>query len=434
MFFATSLQFIFYGFAILAINYKIMSKQKIIFSQITSFIPWYQFDKIVDEFGGDYRFKNFKSRDHLLVMIFAQLTFRESLRAIESSLNSQRAKLYHMGIRSNKIARNTISNADETRDYRIYEQLANALTARAKVLYRDEKVLDDLEFDQSIYALDSSVINICLSLSPWAKYMEKRGVGAIKLHAMIDLKGNLPSFNVITDGKVYDGAILDILPFEAGSIYVMDRGYLDYKRLYNIEQNRAFFITRTTSNIKLKRVSSNKNIRNKIVKNADANIADTNVYEVIICDQIVSFITKDATKSYPQKLRKIKYKFKDKTNKKFKYLTFITNNLTLEAITIARLYKKRWQIELFFKWIKQHLKIKTFYSNCENGVKIQIWTAICTYLLVAIMKKELKIKHSLYTILQILSVNIFERMPINQLFGDFDCKNIDEDDCQPLLL
>jgi hypothetical protein len=412
-----------------------MSKQKIIFSQITSFIPWYQFDKIVDDFNGDYRFKSFKSRDHLLVMIFAQITFRESLRAIESSLNSQRSKLYHMGIRCEKIARNTIANADETRDYRIYEQLANVLTARAKVLYQNEKVLDDLEFDKSIYALDSSVINICLSLSPWAKYMEKRGIGAIKLHSMIDLKGNLPSFNVITDGKVYDGEILDILPFEAGSIYVMDRGYLDYKRLYNIEQNKAFFITRATSNIKFKRISSNKNIRNKITRNANV---ETNVDEVIICDQIVLFVTREAKKSYPQKLRRIKYRFRDKTNgkasTKFKSLTFVTNNFTLEAITIARLYKKRWQIELFFKWIKQHLKIKTFYSNCENGVKIQIWTAICTYLLVAIMKKELKIKHSLYTILQILSVNIFERMPVNQLLGDFDYNNIEEDDRQLLLL
>jgi len=240
---------------------------------------------------------------------------------------------------------------------------------------------------------------------------------------------------VITDGTGYDGKILDILFFEAGSIYVMDRGYLDYTRLYNIEQNKAFFITRTTSNIKLKRISSNKNIRNKITGNIDID-------EVIICDQIVSFLTKDAKKSYPQKLRRIKYKFRGKindktngkTNEKFKYLTFITNNFTLEAITIAGLYKKRWQIELFFKWIKQHLKIKTFYSNCENGVKIQIWTAICTYLLVAIMKKELRIKHSLYTILQILSINVFERMHINQLLGDFDYNNIEEDDCQPLLL
>jgi IS4 transposase len=336
-----------------------------------------------------------------------------------------------MGIRCNKIARNTISNADETRDYTIYEQLPNVLTARAKVLYLDEKVLDDLEFDKSIYTLDSSIINICLALSPWAKYMEKRGIGAIKLHSMIDLKGNIPSFNMITDGKVYDDKILDILFFEAGSIYVMDRGYLDYTRLYNIEQNKAFFITRTTSNIKLKRISSNKNIRNKITGNIDID-------EVIICDQIVSFLTKDAKKSYPQKLRRIKYKFRgkinDKTNEKFKYLTFITNNFTLEAITIAGLYKKRWQIELFFKWIKQHLKIKTFYSNCENGLKIQIWTAICTYLLVAIMKKELRIKHSLYTILQILSVNVFERTPINQLLGDFNYNNIEEDDCQLLLL
>jgi hypothetical protein len=398
-----------------------MSKQKIIFSQITSLIPWYQFDKIVLNYQGDYKVCNFKCRDHLLVMIFAQLTYRESLRAIEACLNSQRAKLYHLGIRCSKIARNTIANAFEVRDYRIYEELANILTNRAKELYQDDKVLDNLDFDKSIYALDSSVINICLSLCTWAKYMKK--VGAIKLHSMIDLKGNLPSFNIITAGKVYDGEILDILPFEAGSIYVMDRGYLDYKRLYNIEVNKAFFITRTTSNIKLRRIISNKNTRNKTLEN-----------EVIICDQIVSFATKDAKKSYPQKLRRIKYKFKDKNSGKLKSLIFITNNFMLEAITIARLYKKRWQIELFFKWIKQHLKIKTFYSYSANGVKVQIWTAICTYLLVAIMKKELRIKHSLYTILQILSVNIFERVPINQLFEDFNYTKFEEVDCQPLLL
>lgn len=403
------------------------SKQKIIFSQITSLIPWYRFDKIVGEFGGDYRYKKFKSRDHLLVMIFAQLTYRESLRAIEVSLNSQRVKLYHMGIRCGKIAHNTIADANEVRDYRIYEELANILTAKAKELYNDEKIMDELEFDKSIYALDSSVINICFSLAPWAKYMEKNEIGAIKLHSLIDLKGNIPSFNVITDGKVYDGAILDIIPFEAGSIYIMDRGYLDYKRLYKIEQNKSFFITRTTSNIKLKRIYSNKNTKVKTTENLDQN-------EFIISDQIVSFVTKDAKKSYPQKLRRVRYKFKEKGEKKFKYLTFITNNLTLEALVIARLYKKRWQIELFFKWIKQHLKIKTFYSYNENGVKVQIWTAICTYLLVAILKKELKIDHSLCTILQVLSVNIFERTQVNQLFTDFDCKNHKEDQRQSLLL
>ncbi len=404
-----------------------MQNQKIVFSQITSLVPWYQFDQVVKEFGGDYRYKKFKSRDHLLVMIFAQLTYREGLRAIESSLNSQRAKLYHMGIRCEQIARNTIAKANEIRDYRIYEKLANILAARAKELYVNDKILDDLEFDQSIYALDSSVINICFSLAPWAKYSEKQGIGAFKLHSLIDLKGNIPSFNVITDGKVYDGAILDILPFEAGSIYIMDRGYLDYKRLYKIEQNKAFFISRTTSNIKLRRVYSNKNVKSKI---AASDVES----EAIICDQIVSFVTKGAKQSYPQKLRKIRYKFKEKGNKKFKIITFLTNNFSLEAITVARLYKKRWQIELFFKWIKQHLKIKTFYSYSENGVKVQIWTAICTYLLVAIAKKELKIDHSLYTILQVLSVNIFERTQINQLFAEFDYKSCEDDDRQALLL
>ncbi len=400
-----------------------MSSQKIIFSQITSLIPWYQFDKIVVNYSGNCKVHNFKCKDHLLVMIFAQLTYREGLRAIEASLNSQRAKLYHMGIRCNRVARNTIANANDTRNYKIYEELANLLTLRAKELYSDTKVLDNLDFDKSIYAIDSSVINICLSFAPWAKYMEQRKVGAIKLHSLINLKGNIPSFNIITDGKVYDGEVLDILPFEAGSIYIMDRGYLDYKRLYKIELNKSFFITRTSSITKLKRITSNKKIIDDTIKN-----------EIIICDQIVSFITRDAKKAYPQKLRKIKYKFKEKDSDKFKSLTFLTNNFTLEALVIARLYKKRWQIELFFKWIKQHLKIKTFYSHNENGVKVQIWTAICTYLLVAIMKKELKIKHSLYTILQILSVNVFERMPINQLFGKFDCNYGKNDEHQPLLL
>jgi len=311
---------------------------------------------------------NTKSRNSLfgIVMIFAQLTYREGLRAIESSLNSQRAKLYHMGIRCEKIARNTIAKANEARDYRIYEELANVLTTRAKELYPDEKILDELEFDKSIYALDSSVINICFSLAPWVKYMEKSGIGAIKLHSMIDLKGNIPSFNVITDGKVYDGKILDILPFETGSIYIMDRGYFDYKRLYNIELNKSFFITSATSNIKLKRIYSNKKTQAKTAENLDQNAEEN---EFIISNQIVSFITKEAKKSYPQKLRRIRYKFKEKNEKKFKYLIFITNNLTLEAIIIVRLYKKRWQIELFLKWIKQHLKIKTFYSYNEKGVK-----------------------------------------------------------------
>ena len=339
-----------------------------------------------------------------------------------------------MGIRCEKIARNTIANANEVRDYRIYEELANSLTTRAKELYTDDKILDNFEFDKSIYALDSSVINICFSLAPWAKYMEKKKIGAIKLHSLIDLKGNIPSFNVITDGKVYDGKILDILPFEVGSIYIMDRGYLDYKRLYNIELNKSFFITRTTSNIKLKRLYSNKKTKletqAKNQENLDQNANET---EFILSDQIVSFVTKDAKKSYPQNLRRVRYKFREKNEKKFKYFTFLTNNLTLQALTIARLYKKRWQIELFFKWIKQHLKIKTFYSYSENGVKVQIWTAIRTYLLVAILKKELRIDHSLYEILQVLSVNVFERTQVNKLFADFNYKSCEDDHRQGLL-
>ncbi len=387
---------------------------------------------------GDYRYKSFKSRDHLLVMIFAQLTYRESLRSIEVSLNSQSTKLYHMGIRCSKIARNTLAKANEVRDYKIYEELANFLTIRAKELYRNDKILNDLEFDKSIYAIDSSIINICLSLAPWAKYMEQLKVGAIKLHSIVDLKGNIPSFNIITEGGVYDGIMLDMITFEAGSIYIMDRGYLDYTRLYKIEQEKAFFITRTTPNMKFERVSSSKVSINKSngsnkdsedsKNNKDNNKAEEN--EIIISDQIITFTTKKAKKYYPDKLREIKYQFREKTEDEFQYLTFLTNNFTLEALTIVRLYKKRWQIELFFKWIKQHLKIKTFYSYSENGVKIQIWTAICTYLLVAILKKELNLKHSLYTMLQILSVNVFERVCITQLFKEFDPQDSKEDSYQ----
>jgi len=387
---------------------------KIVFSQITSLIPWYEFDKCVKKYNGDCKIRNFSCRDHFLSLIFAQLTKRESLRGIEACLSSQKDKLYNMGFRCKSTPRNTLAKANEARDYRIYEELALILIEKAKKLYNNESVIEGLNFEKSIYALDSSIIRVSLSLMPWAKYMDEKN-GGVKLHTLLDLKGNIPSVNIITNGRVYDGEILDSLYFETGSIYVMDRGYVDYDRLYNIEKNKAFFITRATPGItKVTRIYSNK------VDNSETS----NLKGKIICDQIIRFTTKKALKNYPDKLRRIKYN--DLENKKT--LVFLTNNFTLKATQITQLYKKRWEIELFFKWIKQHLRIKRFYSYSMNGIKTQIWTGICSYLLVLIMKKVLKLEQSPYTILQILSVNIFERTQINQLFKNLDYRNLEEEE------
>ena len=391
-----------------------------VFNQIVSLIPWYEFDKLVLKYGGNYKVKSFKCKQHFLTMIFAQLTKRESLRGIEICLSSQKNKLYHMGFGNCNISRNTISNANETRDYRIYEELSLILIERAKKLYKNESVIESLNFEESIYALDSSIIRVSLSLMPWAKYMDDKN-GGVKLHTLLDLKGNIPSVNIITNGRVYDGEILDLLYFEAGSIYIMDRGYVDYDRLYNIEKNKAFFITRATPGAtKVTRIYSNK------VDNSETS----SLKGEIVYDQIIRFTTKKARKNYPDKLRRIKYK--DLENKKI--LVFLTNNLTLKATQITQLYKKRWEIELFFKWIKQHLRIKRFYSYSMNGVKTQIWIGICSYLLVLIMKKVLKLEQSPYTILQILSVNIFERTQINQLFKNLDYRNLKDDDDEAFYL
>lgn len=371
-----------------------MNSGKTVFSQIIEFFPKYQFNKIVNKYKGDYKTRHFSCWDQFLSMSFAQLTFRESLRDIEACLNAQPQKLYHIGIKG-KVTRTNLANANKNRDWRIYAELAQILISKARKLYKyDNDFKIDLE--NTVYALDSSTINLCLSLFTWAKFRKSKG--AIKLHTLLDLRGSIPTFIIITDGKVHDVNILDILIPEPDAIYVMDRGYLDFQRLYRIHKNSAFFILRAKKNFKFRRMYSNKVDKSTGLR----------------CDQIIKLTGYQSSKDYPEKLRRIKYYDKD-TNKMF---VFITNNFNIPAIIVAELYQNRWKIELFFKWIKQHLRIKSFFGNTLNAVITQIWIAICVYLLVAIIKKVLKNDRSLYTILQIFSVSLFEKVSIFQLLND----------------
>lgn len=366
-----------------------MNTGKIIFSQIMDFIPWYEFQKCVEKYCGNYKIKNFSCTDQFLCMTFAQLTYRESLRDIESCLHSMTNKTYHMGIRS-KISRSTLADANNNRDWRIYAEFAQILIGTARKLYTN----DDLGLDlaHTVYALDSTTIDLCLSLFPWAQFRKNKG--AVKLHTLLDLRGNIPTFIEITDGKVHDVNILDIMIPEVGAFYIMDRGYIDFVRLYIFHQSFAFFITRAKTNINCRRIYSQP---------VDKTTG-------LIYDQTIMLTGINSLKEYPEKLRRIKY-YDEETKKMF---IFLTNNFSLPALTIAQLYKCRWQVELFFKWIKQHLRIKAFYGTSENAVKSQIWIAVSVYVLIAIIKKQLNIKHSLYIILQIFSVTIFEKMPILQ--------------------
>lgn len=363
---------------------------KIVFSQVIDFLPMYNFNKCVKRYHGNYQVKSFSCLDQFLCMAFAQLTYRESLRDIESCLRARQNKLYHMGIRSN-VSRNTLANANEKRDWRIYSDFAHILIHIAKALYVNDEF--GIELDQTVYALDSTTIDLCLSMFPWAKFRKHKG--AIKLHTLIDLRGNIPSFIKITDGKIHDVNILDDLITEPGAFYVMDRGYLDFARLYNLDQSNVFFVTRSKTNTKYRRVYSHPIDKSTGLK----------------CDQTIFLDGINAKKDYPDKLRRVQY-FDEENNKN---LTFLTNNFILPALTISQLYKCRWQVELFFKWIKQNLRIKAFYGTSENAVKTQIWIAISVYVLIAIIKKRLNLKLSLYTILQILSVTVFEKVPILQL-------------------
>ena len=370
-----------------------MYEGHIVFSQLMDFLPEYQFQKCVARYKGDNRIKSFSCWDQFLCMAFAQLTYRESLRDIETCMRALRNKLYHMGIRGN-ISRSTLADANEKRDWRIYADFAQILIHEAKKLYINEPFCVDI--DETVYALDSTTIDLCLSLFQWAKFRKKKG--AIKMHTLLNLRGSIPEFIRITDAKVHDVNILDELIPEPGSLYVMDRAYIDFERLYLINQCGAFFVVRAKSNLDFRRVSSKK---------VDKSTG-------VLCDQIIVLTGVKTSKLYPEKLCRVKY-FDADTNKTFVYLT---NNFFLSALTIAELYHCRWLIELFFKWIKQHLRIKAFYGTSENAVKTQIWIAVSTYLLVAIVKKMLKIELSLYTILQILSVTIVEKMPILQVLTD----------------
>ncbi len=375
-----------------------MNQGQTIFSQVIDFLPRKKFSQCVNRYNGNYRVRSFKCYDQFLCMAFAQLTYRESLRDIQCCLRSRHKKLYHMGIRG-KVSRSTLSDANETRDWRIYSDFAQVLIHEARKLYANDDF--GLELNETVYALDASTIDLCLSVFPWAKF--RRSKGAIKLHTLLDLRGNIPSFISITDGKVHDVNILDELIPEAGSIYLMDRAYLDFERLYKMHQGSAFFVTRTKSNTGIRRLYSNPVDKSSGLR----------------CDQTVLLTGFYSKKYYPEKLRRVK--FFDAENDRT--LNFLTNHFSLPALTIADLYRKRWQVELFFKWIKQHLRIKAFYGTSENAVKTQIWIAVSVYVLVAIMKKRLKINLSLYTILQILSVSLFEKTLIIQALEPDDYKN-----------
>ena len=371
-----------------------MNTGRTVFSQLMSFLPLSEFRKGVERYQGNYKVQSFSCLDQYLCMAFAKLTYRESLRDIESCLRAVMSKLYHMGIRG-EVSRSTLAYANETRDWRIFADFAQVLIKTARSLYANDDF--GVELDQVAYVLDSSVIDLCLSLFPWAKFRKRKG--AVKIHTLLDLAGNIPSCIWITAGCVHDVNILDKLVPEAGAFYIMDRGYTDFARLYRVQQNLAFFVIRAKSNFQFRRIYS----------------AAVNKSTGLICDQTVVLTGVRTGKDYPEKIRRIKY-FDRETKKRF---VFLTNNFLLPAITIAKLYKCRWQVELFFKWIKQHLRIKAFYGTSENAVKTQIWIAISVYVLVAIVKKEWRLKLSLYTILQILSVTLLEKEHMFQLLTEF---------------
>jgi hypothetical protein len=372
-----------------------MNIGRTVFSQLIEHLPGKEFQKCVARYDGDARLRGFSCWDQLLAMSFAQLTYRESLRDIEACLRSMSGKLYHMGLRG-KVARSTLGDANEVHDWRIYADFAQVLIAIARPLHARDAIGVDLS--QSLYALDSTTIDLCLSLFPWAKFRKQKA--AIKMHTLLDLHGNIPTFISITDGTVHDVNILDEIMPEAGAFYVMDRGYVDFERLYIFTLSSAFFVVRTKSNVLLQRRYSHPVDRTTGVRS----------------DHTVILTTFDSASAYPDNLRRVSYLDID-TRKRFK---FLTNNFTLPAVTIAQIYKSRWQVELFFKWIKQHLRIKAFYGTSENAVKTQIWIAVSVYVLVAIVRKRLMLTISLYQILQILSVTLFEKTPILQALQPSD--------------
>ena len=380
-----------------------------IFSQLMHHLPWHRFHRIVKHYRGDYKVKSFRCTDHFRVMAFAQLTYRESLRDIEACLRALQSKLFHMGIHST-VSRNNLANANEKRDWHIYAEFAQVLIAEARRLYADQDLGVDL--DATVYALDSTTIDLCLSLFPWARFRKTKG--AIKLHTLLNLRGAIPEFILISDGKLHDVNVLDDLLPNPGAYYILDRGYLDFQRLYHLHIARAFFVTRAKSNLKFRRRYSHPVDRTS----------------GLICDQTVLLTTFYPAKAYPEPLRRIKF-YDVQTDLQ---LVFLTNDFTSPALTIAQLFKLRWQIELFFKWIKQHLRIKAFYGNSANAVKTQIWIAIATYVLIAIVNKRLDIQLPLYTILQVLSVSLFEKIPISRAFQDSEYTSQDTNIHKQLIL
>jgi hypothetical protein len=366
------------------------------------FLPWTTFARIVDRYDGNCRVRTFSCAEHYRVMAFAQLTYRESLRDIEASLSAQAHKLYHMGFRE-PVRRSTLADANETRDWRIYAEFAQRLIAHARRLYAHEDL--GLELTNTVYALDSTTIDLCLSVFPWALFRSTKS--AVKMHTLLDLRGNIPSFIHVSEGKLHDVHALDLLLPEAGAIYVMDRGYVDFARLHALHRAGGFFVTRAKTNLAAHRVYSHPTDR------------ETG----LVCDQTIALDGFYSQKDYPDHLRRIR--FNDPDNGK--RLVFLSNHFELPALTVCLLYKSRWQVELFFKWIKQHLRIKQFYGTSENAVKTQIWIAVSVYVLVAIIKKQLNLETSLYTLLQILSVTLFEKIPLQQALVNSQYKSISLD-------
>ena len=371
----------------------IMNVGKTLFAQLMDFLPWSTFNRYVARYGGDKGVRTLTCAEQFRVMAFAQLTYRESLRDIEVSLSAQASKLYHMGFRE-PVRRSTLADANESRDWRIYADFAARLIIQARALYASENL--GLELSNTVYALDSTTIDLCLSVFPWAHFRTTKA--AVKMHTLLDLRGSIPSFIHVSDGKLHDVHALDLLTPEAGAIYVMDRGYVDFARLHRLHLAGAFFVTRAKSNLKAHRVYSSPTDRST----------------GILCDQTIALDGFYSKRDYPTHLRRVRFNDPETG----KTLVFLTNQMTLPAGIICVLYKSRWQVELFFKWIKQHLRIKQFFGTSENAVKTQIWIAVSVYVLVAIVRKKLNLDVSLYTLLQVLSLTLFEKMPLQQAFQD----------------
>jgi hypothetical protein len=372
-----------------------MHEGKLVFAQVMEFAPWHTFRRLVAKYRGDFNVRTFSCLDQFLCMAFAQLTYRESLRDVEACLRAQPSKLYHLGIRGS-VSRSALADANEGRDWRIYCEFAQALIRIARRLYAQEPLgLDGIDLTETVYALDSTTIDLCLAMFPWADFRETKA--AVKLHTLLDVRGAIPSFIHVSDGKLHDVNVLDVLIAEAGSFYVMDRGYLDFARLYTLHQAGSFFVTRAKSNSKLKRIYS---------RPVDRSTG-------LICDQTVELTVFYSRKDYPERLRRIRYR-----DAEGRGLIFLTNHMTLPAFTICELYRLRWQVELFFKWIKQHLRIKRFFGTSQNAVKTQVWIAVSVYVLAAIIRKQLNLPISLYGMLQILSVTPFEKVSLYQLLTE----------------